>query len=516
MISSEQRTKNLVMRWKREIKSLAQAWIDAGAEQFALVADDAQQETLYAFPSLPHTTDWAYCVRVPVPNNQAIQLCIRQIPNGGMVSWLAMLEANAMLIAKLFERENELDALTSEIVQNQDLVLALYDLNNTLSRPLDLPQILDALIEQLCRLTGADGGIGYLCHRVAMQKLHNASVIQPESLPGYFETISARRQRLCVTLEDGHSLLLFPLIIPEHAERVDGMIGLISDVPLKSPQIKLAQAVMQQAGTHFQNIFHFEERVLQARIHTELELAQAVQMRLLPKKPTQFAGLDVWGESHPAFDVGGDFYDFFTAQNSPFVFSLGDVSGKGLSAALVMTMVRTAIRSAAAFAPSPLTIMELANQNLYDDFTELAKMTTVFVGKMDVEQRTVTFANAGHSPVVYADPEAAAIMLEADAPPLGVLPDYLGASSSIHLPPGGLLIIATDGFVEAENENGDMYGYTRFLDIIDSIKHMGATQIASALYDSVAAFRGNVPQHDDQTIIVIKNVNPRETTEYHE
>ncbi len=511
MTSGTHALRELTQRWKRELNGLAQAWLDAGAGQFALVDDSTPDEPLCAFPKNESASEWAFCTRIPLRASLGIHvsLCIQRIPSGGMAGWLAMLEANARLIAGFFERERELDTLTREIVHNQDLVLALYDLNSALSRPHDLPHMLEALLEHLCHLTGARGSVGMLHYPVRIEMQRNAA-IPSGTLDAHFVALNKSGKRLSAVLADGASLLLLPLTMPQTHERIDGMIGLISAEPLQSPQIKLAKAVMEQAGTHFQNIVHFEERVLQARIQTEIELARSVQTRLLPSKPIQLEGYDIYGESRPAFEVGGDFFDFFSAPNTPFMFVLGDVSGKGLSAALVMTMSRTAIRSAAAFAPSPLTIMKLANRNLYDDFTELDKMTTVFIGKCDIESHRIVFANAGHSPVVYTDPETPATMLEADAPPLGVLPTYIGASGRVELPPGGVLIIATDGFVEAENEAGEMFSYKRFLETIDSIKQLSAAQIVQTLYDTLGAYRGSVPQGDDQTIIVIKRVGDAE------
>ncbi|MFN8529672.1 MAG: PP2C family protein-serine/threonine phosphatase [Anaerolineae bacterium] len=511
MGKDEQRINELVVRLKRELKGLAQAWIVAGVQQFALVNGSHPGQIVCHYPedAIP-VTEWAFCAPIPFSKARHLRLCVSNLPFGCLDGCTAMLEANAKVIAGFIEREWELDVVTNEVVQNQDLVLALYDLNNTLSRPLELAQMLEALLEHMCRLTDAVGGVGLLMHPTRLEQQRNTAFSSDE-LDGYFSTLNKQASRVSIPLADGRSLLLLPLIMPEKGAHIDGMIGLMSDAPMRSPQIKLAKAVIEQAGTHFQNIVHFEERVLQARIQTELELARSIQTRLLPNKPMKYPGLDVWGESRPAFDVGGDFFDFFTAPNTSLVFSLGDVSGKGLSAALVMTMARTAIRSAAAFAPSPLTIMKLANRNLYDDFTELDKLTTVFIGKADQDFQRITFANAGHSPVAYADSTTRAALVEADAPPLGVLPSYLGGSSSIELPVGGVLIVATDGFVEAENEQGEMVGYTRFLTCVDDNKHLNAAQIAHALYDMVTNFRGSTLQNDDQTIVVIKRVCDAET-----
>jgi len=511
MSRTSQDLMELMARWNREFVALAQAWMQLGAQGFAIIVSSAPDALVFAYPADLKAERWALEIPFPLQHFKGLRLCIQQIDPDKRDAVMRLIEACVPVFTTGIDREFELDTMTKEVVHYQDLVVALYELNSALSRPLSLTEMLDVLLEHVCRLTGAMGGVALLeTSQVIFQTLHVD--VQMEQITPCFQILKGTKSKLNSIRTDGTSLLCLPLVMPEHHPNIGGMIGLISSAPLGSPQIKLAKAILQQAGTQVQNILHFEERVYQARMQTELDLARAVQIRLLPAGTITLAGLDISGESRAAYEVGGDFFDYFTASDVPFMFALGDVSGKGLSAALVMTMARTAIRSAATSGTSPLTIMQMVSNNLYDDLTDLDKLTTVVIGKADAEQRCITFANAGHAPVVYAAPDAPATLLEADAPPLGVMPNYDGENHTIELSPDGLLIIATDGFVEAENAAGEMFGYTRFLETIDSIKMLSAEQIRKALYDTVSEFRGATsPQSDDQTIIVIKRVSRAET-----
>ncbi|MBK8020813.1 MAG: PP2C family protein-serine/threonine phosphatase [Chloroflexi bacterium] len=506
-MSSEQIVRQIASIWARELTALAQAWQQAGAGCLALVDQAAPGRPLFVHPAHTPTDAWAQSVPIPSRRFPGMRLCIGRLPAGAAEVWSEVLNANARMIAGFFEREYELEALTAEVVNYQDLVLALYELNNALSRPLSVPQMLGTVLEHICHLTSATGGAAVVRH--PMELIHRVKAgLSDEALNVLFETVTQTGGRVADAREDGQSVLCLPLFTPERHGNVDAVMVLLSDTPLRSPEIKLAVAIVQQSGVHLENIIHFEKRVAQARIQTEIELARTMQMRLLPRKPVQLPGIQMCGASNAAHDVGGDFFDYIATPGAPFVFALGDVSGKGLPAALVMTMTRTAIRSAAAVRPEPVSILSRVNEDLYDDFTELDKLTTAFVGTIGAGGCAITYANAGHSPIVYTAPDETAHMLEADAPPLGVLPLYLGDSHTLEFAPGGVLIVATDGFVEAENEAGEMFGYTRFMDLIDSVKAMSAEAIMQALFESVIAFRGSVPQGDDQTMVVIKSIDP--------
>jgi len=175
---------------------------------------------------------------------------------------------------------------------------------------------------------------------------------------------------------------------------------------------------------------------------------------------------------------------------------------------LVMSMTHTALRGMGSRSPQPTcaAIAAQVNEQLYDDLTEVGAFVTMFVGQYDNATRLLNFANAGHSPVIYCPQGGSARLLEADGTAVGVLPISLCADQSLRLRPGDLLIAATDGFSEAQNAAGEMFGYERLLQLSEAQARFPAQKILDALFAAVEAFSVGHPQDDDQTIVVLKGV----------
>jgi sigma-B regulation protein RsbU (phosphoserine phosphatase) len=240
-----------------------------------------------------------------------------------------------------------------------------------------------------------------------------------------------------------------------------------------------------------------------------MQLAQSVQLNLLPQRPPGVMGLDLWAASHPASTVGGDFYDFILRPDQSLTFTVGDVSGKGMPAALLMAMTRTVIRNKAKSVPSPTpeVVMGLSNEELYHDFTEVSMFATVFVGQYEPDSRELLYANAGHSPVIYCPAGGAARLLRADGTAMGILPKSMSADQRLLLEPGDVLVVGTDGLSEAHNAHDEMFGYDRLLEVVESLAVRPAQAIADGLYQTVNNFSAGQPQDDDQTLVVLKGVN---------
>jgi sigma-B regulation protein RsbU (phosphoserine phosphatase) len=250
------------------------------------------------------------------------------------------------------------------------------------------------------------------------------------------------------------------------------------------------------------------DAVEQTRLQTEVDLARRVQLRLLPQQLPKVDKLDIYACSRPALQVGGDFYDFVAQPDRPFIFSVADVTGKGMAAALLMTMTRTAIHSKASFMPKPTpeVVMKNSNEDLYEDFIQVGMFATAFIGQYQPHSQKLLYANAGHSPVIYRPAGGPARLLEADSTPIGVLRVSLCKNHQVLLGPGDLLIVGTDGFSEARNPNDEMFGYERLLSLTDSLAESSARAISDALFEAIDRFGVGRPQDDDQTLVVIKGV----------
>jgi sigma-B regulation protein RsbU (phosphoserine phosphatase) len=287
-------------------------------------------------------------------------------------------------------------------------------------------------------------------------------------------------------------------------------LGLINKLGagFAAPNIKLARAIVEHASAHIEHVLLHLDAVEQTRLQTEVDLARRVQLRLLPQQLPKVDKLDIYACSRPALQVGGDFYDFVAQPDRPFLFSVADVTGKGMAAALLMTMTRTAIHSKASFMPKPTPeiVMKNSTEDLYEDFIQVGMFATAFIGQYQPHSQKLLYANAGHSPVIYRPAGGSARMLEADSTPIGVLRVSLCKNHQVALGPGDLLIVATDGFSEARNPHHEMFGYERLLELTDRSAERSAHAIADVLFEAVDRFGVGRPQDDDQTLVVIKGV----------
>ncbi|MEM9775390.1 MAG: PP2C family protein-serine/threonine phosphatase, partial [Chloroflexota bacterium] len=274
--------------------------------------------------------------------------------------------------------------------------------------------------------------------------------------------------------------------------------------------LSLAQLIGEQVSAQFEYVQLHQELLAKAKLEAEAEMAKNVQMQLLPTKPPDIPGLDLFAQSLPASQVGGDFYVFIPEAVKP-LFVLGDVSGKGMPAALLMTMLRSSFRSAARLSKNPnrltVDVLNDANHSMYADFTSVEMFATGIVVSFDPETRELKYSNAGHSPVIYCPAEGDPEILPANGPAMGVVDMDVAGHDSITLNPDDLFIICTDGFNEAWNEDGEMFGYDRLLELISSVRHCSAMEIAVEMYMAIEKFSGRREQDDDQTLIVTKGVD---------
>lgn len=236
----------------------------------------------------------------------------------------------------------------------------------------------------------------------------------------------------------------------------------------------------------------------------EVEEAAQIQRNLIPGTIPAIEGLEIYAGYKSARLVSGDFYDFLVRPDGQLVFALADVSGKGLPAAMMMSSVRTAVRSAARKMASPQAVLRQVNQDLYDDLTKTRKFITLFLGFYKPQTRQITYANAGHSPVIFYSAPSPARILEADGPPLGVLPVTLSENHVLDFVPNDLLVVGSDGLNEAENLLGEMFGYRRLLEVVHNLAGAEVSRLGTELFSRVIDFAAGRRQIDDQTLLVLK------------
>ena len=240
-----------------------------------------------------------------------------------------------------------------------------------------------------------------------------------------------------------------------------------------------------------------------ASIESELNVAYSIQMSMLPKTFPAFPNrkdIELYGSLTPAKGVGGDLFDFFIRDEKLF-FCVGDVSGKGVPAALVMAVTRTLFRNVAAHTDKPAHIVETMNANISEG-NDNNMFVTLFVGEFDLANGRLSYCNGGHN-APYIQSES--LTVEPNLP-VGAFPDWEFVEQETVMEPGSTIFLYTDGLTEAENATHDQFGEDRMTAILAAQTQQGASPetLISAMTDAVHEFVGDTEQSDDLTMLAIK------------
>jgi sigma-B regulation protein RsbU (phosphoserine phosphatase) len=239
-----------------------------------------------------------------------------------------------------------------------------------------------------------------------------------------------------------------------------------------------------------------------------LELARAVQQNLLPIRPPEIPGFDIAGASEYCDETGGDYFDFVDLSHDArrnVAIAVGDVSGHGIAAALLMASARAALRGSIDEETSPRDAMERANRLLCADITDGSFMTLVLL-LLDPATGVVRWVNAAHeAPLLYHVPSDTFIPLTGSDVPLGIDERWPYTEHTTPVPAGEVLVaLGTDGIWETENPDGVAFGRGRWERLVRERAGLPAAEVCRTILADVAAFRGPSPPLDDVTLVVIK------------
>ncbi len=232
-----------------------------------------------------------------------------------------------------------------------------------------------------------------------------------------------------------------------------------------------------------------------------------MQAGLLPQKRPAIAGLDYDGACRMAREVGGDYFDFLDLGAGRLGLALGDISGKGVSAALLMASLQAFLRSRARqMAGEPSQLVTQVNESLVEA-TDSSKFATFFYGVYDSAARTLSYVNAGHNPPFLLRAGTSVVSrLRPTGMALGFDAGAAYGEGREALAPGDLLLAFTDGLTEALNEAGEEFGDARLAGLLVGNRHLGADDLQRLINAELEAFCGRAPQHDDVTIVVARVV----------
>ncbi len=234
----------------------------------------------------------------------------------------------------------------------------------------------------------------------------------------------------------------------------------------------------------------------------ELEIAREVQRELLPRTVPSIRGLDLAGACIPATGVGGDFYDFLPVNDDRLGLVIADVSGKGIPAALLMAGLQASVRSLAYSVVPPAEVNRRLNAMLLESTSD-ARYATFFFGMYDAPTRRLTYSNAGHYPPLLVTTNGVK-RLCADGPPIGILEGSKYGEMNLDLATGDLLVLYTDGIVEAPNDKDVEFGEEHLSRVVAEHRGADLDDVMAAVLDRLTAWTEGVPTHDDVTLVLAR------------
>jgi sigma-B regulation protein RsbU (phosphoserine phosphatase) len=240
----------------------------------------------------------------------------------------------------------------------------------------------------------------------------------------------------------------------------------------------------------------------QERLHRELELSRRIQTEMLPRASLRFGASEIKGISIPAREVGGDFFNYFELPGHRLGLLVGDVSGKGVSAALLMANVQATLRARLPLQTDLAALADLLDREL-DDSTPGGVFVTLFLAILD-DNREMRYVNAGHHPQYVLRVDGRVERLSSTGLPIALYSGHGYKESRVSLAPGDLLFFYTDGLVEAEDDRGDQFGPERVEAILIEEHARGVDAVLERIDRDVNAFRGSVEPLDDATLMAMK------------
>ncbi|KER10810.1 MAG: hypothetical protein HY22_03195 [[Candidatus Thermochlorobacteriaceae] bacterium GBChlB] len=327
--------------------------------------------------------------------------------------------------------------------------------------------------------------------------------------------VKAFIKRLGTKVGRGNSLVSSLVAVPLMARtQLLGILLVAKDVEygIVKDDLELITTFAEQAAIAIQNSRLIREVIDKERLQQELLVAQKIQLRLLPQSPLIVKGYDMDGVSYPAYEVGGDFYDFCDLSGdgriSKFGVMVADVSGKGTSAAFYMAELKGVLQSLCRIYPdAPKELLIKANETLARSMERSSFISAIYA-VIDTDKSTLTVSNAGHCPMVFVSrSEQKIIRLKGLALGLDKGPRFNRVVSEETLPfeSGDTVVFYTDGVIEAVNAQDEQFGIERLIETVASVKHQSASDIKTAIFNAVNAFTGNGGAvRDDLTIVVLK------------
>jgi sigma-B regulation protein RsbU (phosphoserine phosphatase) len=281
-------------------------------------------------------------------------------------------------------------------------------------------------------------------------------------------------------------------------------INKLDGTPFTNEDISLFSAFADQAAIAMENARLHAEELEKQRLEQELTLARQIQQRFWPDEPPAIEGISISGISVPAREVGGDYYDFIPIGKNQLGITVGDISGKGVPAALLMATLRAMLRTQIENRHSVSDTISLVNNAIFRD-TPDEKYLTLFYCVLDTKTRHLTYVNAGHTPgFLYNRYSQEEKYLEIGGTLVGFLENFLFQEGHESLDSGSVLLLYSDGATDALNPENEEFGAERLYSLVRENCHLNAKDLIGLIYQKIVEFSKDTPQFDDITMIAVK------------
>jgi sigma-B regulation protein RsbU (phosphoserine phosphatase) len=306
-----------------------------------------------------------------------------------------------------------------------------------------------------------------------------------------------------VVLQGVRSVLAVPLGV---ADKVFGIIyadSPIAEGRFTEDHLKVLTTLASVAAIRVENNRLIESRLDRERLERELALASEIQQRFQPTAPPIVPGYELQGISFPCYEIGGDYYDFIERDDGRLVIALGDVSGKGTAAALLMSSLHAAVHAQSASHDSLVGTISAVNRYLADNIPS-NRFVTLFYAELDPESGALSFLNAGHNPPLIVHAAGTVEQLASGGLPLGIKPDAEYREGRTQLQRGDVLCIYSDGVTEAVSPTGEEFGPTRLYEVVSRNIDASAAGIRDRIESALTKFAQGTSAADDITLVIVK------------
>jgi serine phosphatase RsbU (regulator of sigma subunit) len=307
-----------------------------------------------------------------------------------------------------------------------------------------------------------------------------------------------------MVLQGVRSVLAVPLCVDER-----NVFGLIyADSPtyentFSEEHLNILTTLASVASIRVENATLLEEKMERERMERELELASEIQQRFQPSSPPVVEGYEFQGISFSCYEIGGDYYDFIERENGKVIIALGDVSGKGTSAALLMSSVHAAIHAQISAKSSLYDTVCSVNRYLTEN-TPNNRFITLFIGELDPLTGRMSYINGGHNPPIVARANGDLTLLDSGGMPLGLMAVADYEMGEFSMSPGDGIIVYSDGVSEATNLADEEFGMERLTDVVAKSIGLSAAGIRDKVESALSSFTQSAPPNDDITLVIAK------------